>query len=111
MKENRPIASAEARFLDNERDLVSLGAAMTDKPVLPPLMTDAGNDHRAAMAQPIISIVSAAVILPLIAFSLVSGLLGRLIVLSIITSAIAANRPADLGRFANSQHGWKYATV
>ena len=126
MKEKRPVASAEARFLDNEYDLVSLGGVShadpeseAESPIdksSPPHAAYDDDDHRTqAQAQAslhsAIGIACAAILLPLMAFSLVSEFTGRLAVVTIITGSIAANCRTDLEIFINSQNGWKYATM
>ena len=115
MKEKRPVASAEARFLDDECDLVSLGASHTDPEIavdknVSPAPPAADDGHRTSLHSAI-GIPCAAILLPLIAFSMVSEFMGRLAVVTVITGAIAANCRTDLDIFINSQNGWKYATM
>ena len=102
IKEMRPIASAESRFLEYNKDLVSLSAT-------PPPRTR-GIPHDAVFHSPV-AIASAAVLLPLMSFSMVSEFAGRLFVVIVIGGAIAANCLGDLEEFIRSADGWRYVAL
>lgn len=74
MKQRNPIHEAESRFLERQADLVafaSKGHASTGN-------TGAGSNQHAAMWLPL---------LPFVAFSIVPNLLGRIIVIALISAA------------------------
>ena len=98
LKERNPIAAAETRFLDYTDDLVS---------ILPVL-------HSSAPVCAAIIIASTAILMPLLAFSLISEFSGRLIVVTIVggaASAIAANYPSGAERLIDARDGWRCAIM
>ncbi|KAE8387740.1 hypothetical protein BDV23DRAFT_195592 [Aspergillus alliaceus] len=98
MKENSPIAIAETRFLDHNKDLVSLTSRSTNS----------------TSAYSAIIIASAAILLPLLAFSMISEFSGRLLVVALVggaASAIASNSSAGAEHIVASQDGWRIATL
>ncbi|KAJ5287606.1 hypothetical protein N7478_003292 [Penicillium angulare] len=101
MKEHNPIAAAETRFLDDGVDLVSL---------TPRLAASAA----AAPVYMAIIIASAALLLPLLAFSMIAEFSGRLVVVTVVagaTAAIAANYSAGIDALVDSRDGWRCATL
>lgn len=99
MKEKTPVAAAETRFLDHNDDLVSLlprpGSSTT--PVYSAIV-----------------IASASILMPLLAFSMISEFTGRLIVVTIVGGAaasIASNYSTGAERLVDSRDGWRCATV
>jgi hypothetical protein len=101
MKENHPIASVETRFLNHDADLVSL---------TPRLAAGA----TAAPVYVAIIIASAALLLPLLAFSMISEFSGRLVVVTVVggaASGIAASYSAGIDTLVDSRDGWRCATM
>lgn len=101
MKEHSPIAAAETRFLDHHADLVSLTPRLA----------------KSAAAAPVymaIIIASGAILLPLLAFSMISEFSGRLVVVTVTggaAAAIAANYSAGIDTLVESRDGWRCATL
>lgn len=106
MKERRPIASVEARFLEHNKDLVSLTAL----PAPAPELETPRIPNRATTYPPGV-IAAVAILLPLILFGMVSEFTGRLAVVVVVGGAVAANCLTDLERFTNSRDGWKYVAM
>lgn len=101
MKEHNPIAAAETRFLDQDADLVSL---------TPRLAASAA----AAPVYMAIVIASGAILLPLLAFSMIAEFSGRLVVVTVVggaAAAIAANYSAGIDTLVDSRDGWRCATL
>ncbi|KAJ6033593.1 uncharacterized protein N7446_008116 [Penicillium canescens] len=101
MKEKHPIASAETRFLNHDADLVSL---------TPRLAAGAA----AAPVYVAIIIASGALLLPLLAFSMIAEFSGRLVVVTVVggaAAAIAANYSAGIDTLVDSRDGWRCATI
>jgi hypothetical protein len=101
MKEHNPIAAAETRFLDHDADLVSL---------TPRLAASAA----AAPVYMAIVIASGAILLPLLAFSMIAEFSGRLVVVTVVggaAAAIAANYSAGIDTLVDSRDGWRCATM
>ncbi|KAE8401695.1 hypothetical protein BDV37DRAFT_175026 [Aspergillus pseudonomiae] len=99
MKENAPVAVAETRFLEHNKDLISLTT---------------GSTSNAPSAFSAIIIASAAILLPLLAFSMIAEFSGRLLVVAMVggaASAIASNSAAGAERFVASHDGWRIATL
>ena len=99
MKENAPVAVAETRFLEHNKDLISLTTRSTSN---------------APSAFSAIIIASAAILLPLLAFSMIAEFSGRLLVVAMVggaASAIASNSAAGAERFVASHDGWRIATL
>ncbi|KAE8382638.1 hypothetical protein BDV26DRAFT_238949 [Aspergillus bertholletiae] len=98
MKENTPIAAAETRFLEHSKDLIYLTAPSTSNPT-------------SAFSAIIVS--SAAIILPLLAFSMIAEFSGRLLVVAMVggaASAIASNS-AGAEKLVASHDGWRIAAL
>lgn len=83
MKDKAPIAPIETRFLNHDKDLVSLSPSSYQDTQPSP----------APVYAPII-IASASILLPLLAFSMISEVSGRLVIVAVVggaAGAIAAN--------------------
>ncbi|KKK12073.1 hypothetical protein AOCH_003760 [Aspergillus ochraceoroseus] len=102
MKENNPIAVNEMRFLDHAKDLVSLTPqAATVSNITSPVYTA-------------IIIASAAIILPLLAFGMISEFTGRILVAAVVggaSAAVAAHYSTGAEHLVKSQDGWRCALV
>ncbi|CAG7949162.1 unnamed protein product [Penicillium nalgiovense] len=101
MRGNKPIAGVETRFLIHDADLVSL---------TPRLAASAA----AAPVYIAIIIASGALLLPLLAFSLIAEFSGRLVVVTVVggaAAAIAANYSAGIDTLVDSRDGWRCATI
>lgn len=101
MKEKTPVALAETRFLDHNDDLVSLSRRAGVHPSTTPVYSA-------------IVIASAAILMPLLAFSMISEFSGRLIVVTVVggaAAAIASNYSTGAERLVDSRDGWRCATV
>lgn len=101
MKGNNPVASNEMRFLDHPKDLVSLTpqAASANSKITSPVYSA-------------IIIASAAIILPLLAFSMIREFAGRILVVALVggaSSAIAAHYSSGTEHLVKSQDGWRVA--
>jgi hypothetical protein len=98
MKDHSPIIAAESRFLDHGKDLISL------------------SPHRTSHITPVYSaiiIASAAILLPLLAFSMISEFSGRLLVVALVggaAAAIATNYSSGVEHL-ESRDGWRSATL
>ncbi|KAL2815018.1 hypothetical protein BJX63DRAFT_188072 [Aspergillus granulosus] len=101
MKGNTPIAPSEMRFLDHRKDLVSL--------------TPQTKAEASSITPPVYSaiiIASAAIILPLLAFSMIAEFAGRILVVAVVGGAsavVAANYSAGTEHLVKSQDGWRCA--
>ncbi|KAJ5888036.1 hypothetical protein N7495_008077 [Penicillium taxi] len=106
MKKNNPITAAETRFLYQDTDLVSLAPR-------PAVSASAA----ATATSPIyiaIIIASGAILLPLLAFSMLAEFSGRLVVVTVTSgaaAAIAANYPTGIETLVDSKDGWRCATL
>ncbi|KAL2829712.1 hypothetical protein BDW59DRAFT_33137 [Aspergillus cavernicola] len=103
MKGNNPIAANEMRFLEHPKDLVSLApqTASPSSTITPPVYSA-------------IIIASAAIILPLLAFSMIAEFAGRILVVAVIggaAAAVAAHHSTGAEHLVNSQDGWRCATI
>lgn len=101
MKVHNPIAAAETRFLDQNADLVSLTPRLAASTAAAPVY----------MA---IVIASGAILLPLLAFSMIAEFSGRLVVVTVVggaAAAIAANYSAGIDTLVDSRDGWRCATM
>lgn len=101
MKQHNPIAAAETRFLDKGADLVSLTPRLAASAATAPVY----------MA---IVIASGAILLPLLAFSMIAEFSGRLVVVTVVggaAAAIAANYSAGIDTLVDSRDGWRCATM
>lgn len=99
MKEKAPVAAAETRFLDHNDDLVAL-------------LSRPGSSTTPVYSA--IVIASASILMPLLAFSMISEFTGRLIVVTIVggaAAAIASNYSTGAERLVDSRDGWRCATV
>ena len=96
MKQRNPIHEAESRFLERQADLVTFSSkrhASVDQ--------NAGTNHHAAMWLPL---------LPFVAFSIVPSLLGRMVVIALISAAglrTVTSTPEFMGIM--SVREWMYA--
>jgi len=98
---HNPIAAAETRFLDQNADLVSLSPRLAASTAAAPVY----------MA---IVIASGAILLPLLAFSMIAEFSGRLVVVTVVggaAAAIAANYSAGIDTLVDSRDGWRCATM
>ncbi|KAL3477555.1 hypothetical protein BJX99DRAFT_124975 [Aspergillus californicus] len=103
MKGNSPIAANEMRFLEHRKDLVSLSPK---EKVETPTVT--------SPVYSAIIIASAAIILPLLAFSMIAEFAGRILVVAVVggaAAAVAAHHSTGAEHLVNSQDGWRCATV
>jgi hypothetical protein len=103
MRENSPITKTEAEFLDHDGDLVSLS-------VSPPIFPR-GN---APAIYSIIGVISAAILLPLLAFNTIPELAGRLVVVTMVGGAAAcfvALFSSDISHAIDPRDGWKCAAL
>ncbi|KAJ5135169.1 uncharacterized protein N7515_004447 [Penicillium bovifimosum] len=101
MRENKPIAGIETRFLIHDTDLVSLTPRLAPSTTTAPVYIA-------------IIIASCALLLPLLAFSMISEFSGRLVVVTVVggaASAIAANYSAGIDRLVDSKDGWRCAMI
>ncbi|KAJ5188568.1 hypothetical protein N7491_004888 [Penicillium cf. griseofulvum] len=101
MRDHKPVAGIETRFLIHDADLVSL---------TPRLAASAA----AAPVYIAIIIASGALLLPLLAFSLIAEFSGRLVVVTVVggaAAAIAANYSAGIDTLVDSRDGWRCATI
>ncbi|KAL4978241.1 hypothetical protein BDW66DRAFT_22617 [Aspergillus desertorum] len=100
MKGNHPIATNEMRFLDHPKDLVSLAPRTA-------------SDSRApSPVHSAIIIASAAIILPLLAFSMIAEFAGRILVVAVIggaAAAVASHYSTGTEHLVKSQDGWRVA--
>ncbi|KAL4882834.1 hypothetical protein BJY04DRAFT_216923 [Aspergillus karnatakaensis] len=100
MKGNHPIATNEMRFLDNPKDLVSLTPQESaDSKMTPPVYSA-------------IIIASAAIILPLLAFSMINEFAGRILIVAVVggaAAAIASHYSTGTEHLVKSQDGWRVA--
>lgn len=97
MKEHNPIAAAETRFLDQDTDLVSLTPRLAASAAAAPVYTA-------------IFIASGALLLPLLAFSMIAEFSGRLVVVTVTggaAAAIAANYSSGIDALVDSRDGWR----
>ncbi|GFF36991.1 hypothetical protein IFM46972_05074 [Aspergillus udagawae] len=97
MKDHSPIITAESRFLDHGKDLISLSSRRASP---------------TASVYSAIIIASAAILLPLLAFSMISEFSGRLLVVALVggaAAAIAMNYSSG-AEHLESRDGWRSAT-
>jgi hypothetical protein len=100
MKGNHPIATNEMRFLDNPKDLVSLTPQASSDAKMPPSVYSA------------IIIASAAIILPLLAFSIIAEFAGRILIVAVVggaAAAVASHYSTGTEHLVKSQDGWRVA--
>ncbi|CEJ56423.1 hypothetical protein PMG11_02631 [Penicillium brasilianum] len=101
MKEHNPIAAAETRFLDQDADLVALTPRLAASAAAAPIYIA-------------IIIASGALLMPLLAFSMIAEFSGRLVVVTITggaAAAIAANYSTGIEALVDSRDGWRCATL
>ncbi|PYH45428.1 uncharacterized protein BP01DRAFT_296210 [Aspergillus saccharolyticus JOP 1030-1] len=102
MSENNTIVAAETRFLDHNKDLISLT----------PRLISSSSPARAVYAA--IIIASAAIILPLLAFSMIAEYAGRLLVVAVVggaAAAVASTQSTGADQLVGSQDGWRCASL
>lgn len=100
MKERNPVTATETRFLDHKTDLVSLLP-------LPGLQST-------TPVYSAIVIAATAILMPLLAFSMIAEFSGRLVVVTVVggaAAAIAANYSTGAERLIDSRDGWRCATM
>jgi len=107
MKKHNPITVAESRFLEHDQDLIS---------VTPRSLPFSGIGLAASVNGnspfPAVVIASTIILLPLLAFSLISEFSGRLLVVTIVAgavSAFASNFSTGIERLIDAKDGWKCA--
>ncbi|OJK05148.1 hypothetical protein ASPACDRAFT_56541 [Aspergillus aculeatus ATCC 16872] len=101
MNERNPIIAAETRFLDHTKDLVSLAPR-------------AISASRARSVYAAIIIASAAVVLPLLTFSMIAEFSGRLLVVAVVggaAAAVASTQSTGADQLVGSQDGWRSASL
>ncbi|KAF7714380.1 Uncharacterized protein PECH_008745 [Penicillium ucsense] len=99
MKSHGPIDATEARFLDQTSDLVALTPRLASSAAAAPVY----------MA---IIIASGALLMPLLAFSMIREFPGRLVVVAVIAgaaAAVAANYSSGIEALVDSRDGWRCA--
>lgn len=109
MKERKPIAAAETRFLDHDKDLVSITPYAAS-----PMASTSFNKLSSPSIFPAIIIASTAILLPLLAFSMVSEFTGRLVLVAIVggaASAVAGNYSTGTEQLVDAKDGWRCATM
>lgn len=105
MKDRKPITAAETRFLDHDQDLVSI------TPFLPS-STAGPSKPSSPSIFPAIVIASTAILLPLLAFSMVSEFTGRLVLVAIVggaASVVAGHHSTGTEQFVDPRDGWRCA--
>lgn len=107
MKDRKPIASAETRFLDHDQDLVSITPYLSSSSVA------AGSSKPSSPSIfPAIVIASTAILLPLLAFSMVSEFTGRLVLVAIVggaASVVAGHYSTGTDQLVDPRDGWRCA--
>ncbi|PLN78945.1 hypothetical protein BDW42DRAFT_187063 [Aspergillus taichungensis] len=101
MHGNSPIAAVESRFLDHPKDLVSLT----------PPVTPIGPAPTPSVYSAII-IASAAILLPLLAFSMIRDFWGRVLLVALVggaSASFASTTSAGSEQLVASQDGWRCA--
>ncbi|KAN0083037.1 hypothetical protein V8E54_002125 [Elaphomyces granulatus] len=101
MQQHSPVSKTVSRFLDHNQDLVSI----TPRPIL------SGNT---APIYSTISVVSVAILLPLLAFSTISEVSGRLVVVTIVGGAAAcltAHFSTGADHLIDPRDGWRCAMI
>jgi hypothetical protein len=101
MRDHKPVAGVETRFLIHDADLVSLTPHLAASTATAPVYIA-------------IIIASGALLLPLLAFSMIAEFSGRLVVVTVVggaAAAIAANYSAGIDRLVDSKDGWRCATM
>ncbi|OJI85251.1 hypothetical protein ASPTUDRAFT_119801 [Aspergillus tubingensis CBS 134.48] len=101
MKQTNPVIAAETRFLDYTKDLISLTPRMASTSTAKPIFTT-------------IIIASTAILLPLLAFSMISEFSGRLVVVALVgvaASIIASTNSTSADQLVDSRDGWRCATM
>ncbi|GLB09787.1 hypothetical protein AtubIFM57258_005715 [Aspergillus tubingensis] len=101
MKQTNPVIAAETRFLDYTKDLISLTPRMASTSTAKPIFTT-------------IIIASTAILLPLLAFSMISEFSGRLVVVALVgvaASIIASTNSTSADQLVDSRDGWRCATI
>ncbi|KAI9369357.1 hypothetical protein BJX61DRAFT_151631 [Aspergillus egyptiacus] len=114
MKANNPIAANETRFLDHPRDLISLTPKLPTTAAAAAAAATTTTFKRPSPFHSAIIIASAAIVLPLVAFSIVAEFSGRMIVVAVVGGAAAAaasHYSAGTEQLARSQDGWRCATI
>lgn len=105
MKEKNPVVIAETRFLDYDKDLVSM---------TPRSSSNSDTTSTASPVFPTIIIASTAILIPLLAFNMISEFSGRLVMVTIVggaAAAIAANYSTGAEKLIDSKDGWRSATM
>lgn len=101
IKEHNPIAAVETRFLDHAQDLISLAPRSISSP------------YNSSVYSAII-IASAAILLPLLSFAMISEFSGRLLIVAVVggaAAAIASNYSTGAEQLVASQDGWRSASL
>lgn len=107
MKKHNPVTVTESRFLDHDQDLVSV----TPRPLYS-TGTGIAASANGNSPFPAVVIASTVILLPLLAFSLISEFSGRLLVATIVAgavSAFASNSSTGIERLIDAKDGWKCA--
>ncbi|EKV05923.1 hypothetical protein PDIG_81200 [Penicillium digitatum PHI26] len=101
MRDHKPVAGVETQFQIHDADLVSLAPQKAASATVAPVYTA-------------IIIASGALLLPLLAFSLIVEFSGRLVVVTVVggaAAAIAANYSSGIDTLVDSRDGWRCATM
>lgn len=107
MKKHNPVTATESRFLDHDQDLISVTPRS-----LPSTGTGIAASANGNSPFPAVVIASTVILLPLLAFSLISEFSGRLLVVTIVAgavSAFASNSSTGVERLIDAKDGWKCA--
>ncbi|KAJ5561412.1 hypothetical protein N7461_000173 [Penicillium sp. DV-2018c] len=110
MRDTKPVAGIETRFLIHDADLVSL----TPRFATSSSFSSSSSSPAPAPVYIALIIASCALLLPLLAFSMVSEFSGRLVVVTVVggaASAIAANYDTGIDRLVDSKDGWRCAMM
>ncbi|KAJ5577195.1 hypothetical protein N7535_004121 [Penicillium sp. DV-2018c] len=110
MRDTKPVAGIETRFLIHDADLVSL----TPRFATSSSFSSSSSSPAPAPVYIALIIASCALLLPLLAFSMVSEFSGRLVVVTVVggaASAIAANYDTGIDRLVDSKDGWRCAMI
>ncbi|KAF9891083.1 hypothetical protein FE257_005018 [Aspergillus nanangensis] len=101
MKQYTPVITAETRFLDHAKDLVSLTPRRASSVTMTPVYSA-------------IVIASAAILLPLLAYGMIAEFSGRLLVVTVVGGAaaiIASSYSTGAEQLVGSQDGWRCAAA
>lgn len=114
MRNHKPIAITEARFLDHDKDLISLTPLRRDPSSSSSPSPSISPTDSASPIFRVVLIASTAILLPLLAFSVISEFSGRLIVVTIVGGAVAAvsgHYSTGVEQLVDSKNVWRGVMV